>query len=499
MRLLLSSNILKGLIVGLLFVCFGFTTVKQSNAATLASASATLTSSRPSPSSPLSADYTANATQVSVFNNGSRFLASDSAKMIRANGSFVNTNHIVASQSADLTTVFFTTNTTSAAGAGSDVLIAPVTAVHRISFTTVQDIPSSGKIVILYPGSGNNTASPSATTFAFNGLSTGNVVSNPAAGCNSVSITAPTITCTTNALIAAGTTVTVLIGCSAQSNGNCTTQVPTLINPTNVGTSDSSTVAAADPWKVSITTQNASSVQLDNATVSVGIIESVTVRATIDPTLSFTITGITSGAMNTGNTSGCLDTETVNSGVASSGTDVNLGTLINSPSVVDTKVGNIAAQRIDISTNATTGYSLTATASSTLLNVSAGSFLPASLTPASFPAAPGAAFFGLHACGQDVINSFVETGAGSSNCDTYISGSTGGTNNECRYAWPTTNASPSTSPLFIAFDTSGPIGTGSSDPAGDGSISISYAAGSDVSKAPGDYRAIITYVATPSF
>src|SRR6185503_8554794 len=115
------------------------------------------------------------------------------------------------------------------------------------------------------------------------------------------------ITCTTSGgAISGGTTITVLVGCSAQSGGSCTTQLPTLINPTK-----GAAAGTADIWKIGVETQDGSSVRLDNSTLAIGTIESVTVRATIDPSLTFTIAGINSGiAVNNGNTSGCLQTET---------------------------------------------------------------------------------------------------------------------------------------------------------------------------------------------
>ncbi len=52
-------------------------------AADLSNASATLSTSRPSPSSPLSSNASSSDSTIDIFANGSRFLASDSAKIIR--------------------------------------------------------------------------------------------------------------------------------------------------------------------------------------------------------------------------------------------------------------------------------------------------------------------------------------------------------------------------------------------------------------------------------
>lgn len=486
--------------------------VDKTDAAALTGASDTVTTSRPSPSSPTSANSTAPATQLSVFNNGSRFLASDSAKVISSTGIPLNADLRVASQSSALTTVFLGNTTSTDTGAGGDVLYVPITAMHTVQFTTAQNLDTGDDIVITFPvmstGDANNTASPSASTFQMNGLSTATIkveddggafttftatVTNPSAG------TSPIISLNIDSgTIAPGSVVKVYLGCTTWSGGDCTVQTPRIINPTKNSTTTCTgtpEVCTATSYKIRIDAIDSSTSNADTATVGIGIIESVTIRATVDPVLSFTIRGITDGsAVNSGNTSGCLQIEPTNSGITSTANDVNLGILQNTPAI-DTKLANISAQRIDVSTNGTAGYSLTATASSSLMNPANGYFLPATTTPTAFPVT--SPFFGLHACGQDVPTSYTESGAGGGvDCSTHPVGSTA---NECHYAWPSTNASVSSTPLSIASDAVGPIGAGSADAAGDGSISISYAAGIDVAVPPGDYKTVITYIATPSF
>ncbi len=463
---------------------------KPAHAASLASASATVSTSRPSPSSPDNdsgspAGAAAGSGQLTIYNNGSRFLASDSARVIRANGtSITNVNLNVASQSGALTTVYFTNTTSTFVGNGADVLFVPITAMHAIRFTTATSIPSGGKIVITYPGLANNTASPSATTFAFNNLSTSNVVSNPAAGCNTVSISAPVITCTTNAIISGGTVVTVLIGCSAQSGGSCTTQVPSLINPTK-----SATAGTADIWRVGVQTQDGSSVVLDSSTIAIGTVESVTVRATIDPSLSFTIAGVNNGTLLSGVATGCSQADTTNSGISSTATEVGLGSLSVVPTSNDIRINNIAGQLLTVSTNASNGYSVTATSSGRLINPSTGFFINSVTTPIAFPL--GGHFFGMHACGFDTNIPYWNS-TGSTACNTYRSGST---DPVCKYGWPT-----STSPILVAQNNTGVIGNGAPCFAsGCGLTVVSYAATQDVSLPPGNYQSVITYVATPSF
>lgn len=462
-------------------------------AADLSNASATLSTSRPSPSSPLSSNASSSDSTIDIFANGSRFLASDSAKIIRTAANTIISNGIsVASQSAALTAVYLNNTVGSNAVAGTDVFFSPITAMHTITFAPATNIPVGGTIVISYPGAADNSASPSATTFAFNDLSSSNIQANFSTGSSvcTFGVSSPNISCTVSgADINPGTIVTILIGCSAQSSGTCTTQVPTLINPTK----SNQTAGNADIWKVRIRTTDGVS-DLDLSTLSLATIESVVVRADIDPSLSFTISGISTGtAVNTGNAVGCLQSETTNSGLNSTATEVNLGTLTNSPSGNNSKVGNISAQLLSVSTNSGNGYVITATSSGHLRNSSTGYFLNDLLTPTEFPS-NGSHYYGFHACGLDTYNSdigttFWNTTASDTNCNSYNQGSTG---NICKYGWPT-----ATSSITIASDDTGPIGN--AIVAGSGLTSMSYAAGADPSLPPGSYSTIVTYVATPSF
>lgn len=466
---------------------------KSAHAASLSSASATLSTSRPSPSSPLGANVTSSEGQITVFNNNSRYLASDSAKIIRTGtGAVIGNNIPVASQSATFTSVFLSGTVGTNAGAGADVLFVPITAMHTIRFIPSTTIPVGGQIIVSYAGAGDNSASPSATTFAFNNLSSGNVQAAFSAGSSgcTFTVTAPTITCTVaSSNIAAGTLVTLFIGCSLEAGGNCTNQVPTIINPTK----SAQTAGTADIWKINLRTTDGFT-DLDTATLGIGAIESVTVRANIDPSLTFTIAGINDGsAVNLGNTTGCLQTETTNTGINSTATDVNLGTLANSPSANNQKVGNISAQLISITTNAANGYILTATSSGHLRSAASGYFLNDSTTPTTFPS-NGANFYGFHSCGLDTYNSDIgstywNTTASNTSCNSYNTGSTG---NLCKYGWPT-----ATGAITIASDTIGPVGN--SLIAGNGLTSVSYAAGADAGVPPGQYTTIVTYVATPAF
>jgi hypothetical protein len=482
--------------MALVFTIFS---VEKVHAATLIGAKDTITTSRPSPSTPLSANAASGAYQVSVYNNGSRFLASDSAKMIRSStNTLINSGLNVASQSAALTSVYFTNALGAAGQNGTDVLFFPVTAMHTIQFTVVNTIPTNGDIVITFPtlsaNDADNDASPSATTFQFNNLVSGtggrdniDVYDDSTDISNNVTITEtepspgnPGIISINvdSGTIAAGSVVKIYLGCTASTSASCTTQAPRIINPTK-----SAAEGTADIWKIKIATKDSSGIDLDDATVAIGTIETVEVRATVDASLSFSIAGVANGsAVNTGNTTGCTATETTNAGITPTATVVNLGTLANTPSATNIKISNIAAQLITITTNAANGYTLTATSSGKLKNYQSGFEIASNTTPQEFP--NGTHFFGINACGLDVNTSTW----GSASCNSYITGSS----SPCKYGWPT----PTTA-ITLASDPTGPVGN--TITAGNGLVTVRYAAGIDAIVPSGEYQTAITYVATPTF
>lgn len=370
---------------------------------------------------------------------------------------------ISVTATADTRNIYFVSASAAAHHQG-DALILPVTALHTIRLTTVNSLPASGKIVLSFPGSGDSSASPSASTFAFNGLSPPNVQAN-GANCT-FTVSAPSITCTLGSSVAAGTVVTILVGCSAQSGGSCTTSVPTLINPTKTAAAGS-----ADVWRLTITTQDSNSVTIDSASVSVGTVEAVAVSGTVDPSLSMSIAGIANGtAINIGNTTGCTNTETASSGIASTATTVNLGSLGGG-------TVNIAAQLITVATNGINGYVLTATSSGHLIDPATGVFLRDSTTPTAMTA--GTPWYGVHACGLDVSSATWGTGA--------TGGGTG-----AKYGWPTQTTS-----VTLASDTTGPVGNAVA--AGNGLVSVEYGATMDASIPAGTYTTLVTYVLTATF
>ncbi len=456
---------------------------KTTYAASLSQFSDTISTSRPSASTPLAADQSASATSATVVSdtqNYSIFIASDSASIYADAGETQDNGLNVASMSAlnvpsaGQRIIYFTNTITNPHHIG-DVVVSPVTAMHTVRFTPQTSIPSGGKIIITFPGSGVNTASPSAQTFSFNGMASGGPT-NPdisyqlTAGvtCTSIVVSAPSITCTTTGgSIPGGTVVTFLIGCADASSleTTCTTQKPRLINPTkstsNAASGATVTTTTADNWKINVQTQDSSSVGLDTSTTTIGIIESVQVQASVDPTLTFTITGLGTGVnINSGHGTSC-PSQVTNSGLNSSATFVNLGILTAAQI-------NISAQDLSVATNEAGGYTLTATSSGSLRNVSSNYAFLSSPSFGSITA--GTENFGIHACGSDANSSFTPASAVGS----------GG-----QIAWPT-----AITPITVASHagvTNAIITT------------VEYAATVSGTTPAGTYNTVITYVATPTF
>lgn len=401
--------------ITIFFLLTGAFFVQKANAASLINVSDTISTSRPSAAAPLSAAVLAGAGQAQIFDNGSFFLASDSAVILKdpATGEVSDVGLKVASMSATgvpsaTNRIVYFTNSTANAHHQGMALVTPITATHTIKFTTISSIPSGGTILITFPGTGSNAASPSATGFAFNGESTTptDIICYPTTACiTKASNQLNSFTLTTSGSITGGTTIYINIGCTTGASGPCTAFASRLINPTKTAVA-----GTADAWKISVQTTDTpanGSVVLDSAILRAATIESVQVQATVEPTITFTIAGVNNGAttnFNTLGTAGC-GSEVSNTGIDSTATFVNLGLLNNSQP-------NKVAQVLTVSTNGSSGYAITATSSGHLINSAngfwltdgnGGNGLTANDVPAPLPIpANGNPFFGISPCGADV-------------------------------------------------------------------------------------------------
>lgn len=446
---------------------------RTAKAADLSLPKDTISTSRPSAAAPAAANIAANTTSFTFDNNGSRYLASDSAKFYPDTGETID---IVNVASMAGTTVYLGGATTNTHHKGS-VITVPVTAKHTISFTTVGSVPSDGLLKVIFPiGDTTNAASPSATGFSFNGLGSNNLsVSGATCGTWTVTAASGLVQCNLSVALTGPTAITITVGAG--------TSGPLLINPTKTAVA-----GTADTWAVQILTTNNTGTVIDNSKVKVGTIESVMVYATVEPYMTFTIAGMANGvAVNTGNTNGCTNTEIINTGFTSSSTEVNLG-------VLGASVVNIDAQLITIATNGWGGYSLTATSSGHLLDPGIGYWIADAQgtptnnntpAPSNGTMIAGTPSFGIHPCGADVSAAAWVQGGASQTCTT-------GSGTKCYYANP--------SPAYyydLASDSTGPI----ADIAltGGGLTTVQYAATMSNIVPAGTYRTSMTYVATPTF
>lgn len=484
----------KQLILSSVFILtfFAFFIPKKISASTLTNLKDQISTSRPSASSPINANQAANATDVTVYDNNSIFLASDSAILKNDTGETLGTTNIASTAAVVTGTrkVYFASSVASTHHNG-DPLIVSIPAIHTISFISPNGVPATGKIVISFPslttGDSNNAASPSATTFQLNGLGDTDVkitaglsgattfdatMTNPSAG------TSPTISIalTGTTTIAAGATVTIVLGCTGANDVTCTTNKPLIINPTQ----NSIVAGTARIWQFQVDTTDSADGLIDSGHARIATVDSVLVQATVDPSLTVTVAGL-AGNANYNSSAGSCVSETATCGITSTATNVNLGVL-GSANI------NHCGQTITVTTNAADGYVITATSSGRFIDPSTGSWIKDAnggegLTANDTPAAAtlptsGNPAFGISPCGARVSEALW-------NPDAVLAFNSGP---KLSNPW---NSGANAYYATVASYTAGPI-------AGDVTV-IRYAATISTTTPAGLYRNIFTYVVTPTF
>lgn len=487
----MNGIIKKQLVAGIFILLLGLFLSPKTYAASLQSISDTISNSRPSASAPLTSDQAGAATQITVFDNGSTYLASDSAVIYKDTGETTDASLNVASMSAQ-TGGNRNINISSAGGIAhahhkGDAFIVNIPATHTIKFTTISPIPASGHIIISFPGAGSNIASPSASTFSFNNIASGQITTSANISCT-WTITAPTLNCLLAGSLAASSTVTINIGCTAGTS-SCTAFNSMLINPTKTTANicnNGQTTCTADIWKISIKTQDASALDLDTGSAKIATIEAVQVQATVEPTLTFTIAGVSDNTTtNTHNTNCTSNTDVTNAGINPTATSVNLGIL--APGTI-----SIEEQDLTVSTNGTQGYVITATSSGHFVNPASGFWiagantttpgsgdvaLTANDTPAPNFLTAGTPGFGIHPCGLRVTSG------------TWGTGTTGGGAN-AKYSNPYNSG---TSGFYATLASYG-AGAVANDV-----TTVEYAATIGANTPAGIYSNYFSYVATATF
>ncbi len=244
--------------------------------------------------------------------------------------------------------------------ANGDAVYATQSGTVTIAFTLNNDIPANGYIRVVIPdpaSNGNDGAPDTAATAATNGwdlhsIAAADVTVSGGTGCSwnaTETITAGsgsghTIDATTTGACTAGT-ITMTIDSS-----------PGLINPAPI--TSGHTQGTADVYQWTIRTYDANPATsgqiIDSVDVAVSPIEAVLVSATIDETLSFSVTAVNADSGTTGT---CGVTRTASS-PDSTAYSIPWGTI--SPTYL--AATHNTSQLLAVSTNADGGYSVTAIA-----------------------------------------------------------------------------------------------------------------------------------------
>lgn len=450
---------------------------KQAKAIT--SSSDVISTSRPSASTYLAVGSSSPATSITISDNYSRFIASDSALLAGGTAEYVTVASMsgINTPAAGQRRVLLSSASAQSHGIGTSIYV-PITAEHTISFRNENAVPANGKIQIVFPvGNATNPGLPASTGFSMNNLTSSTGPAN-----NQVTVTG---------VICASYTVTPASGlfqCNLGATGltgpnditiNIGSTNPIMVNPSKIAVG-----GTADIWTLQIKTLDDNGYDIESEKIKIGTIDSVQVYATVEPTFSFSIAGLTNNtAVNIGNTgnftNGCANTEVINTGFNSTSTEVNMGVLTS------TQI-NISAQLLTVATNSVNGYSITATSSGHLTDLGSGFWLTdaqgdATRTVVDSPApaaiTTGATGFGIHPCGSQVPASPV-WGTG-----TTVSGGAKYANPNAAYYYT------------VASKTTGPIpGT-----QGDGMTTVEYGAAISTAVPAGLYQEVLTYVATPTF
>lgn len=349
MKTRVRSLVVVGLVVGL-FGAVHLTHQDTIRSASLQSVSVTLSNPRISFRGSLAGTNTVGGSIVNILTSGNHpslsteQLNSDDVVAIGEAGSLGTYTVATVNSSSQV-------SLTSALAAGdadlNDDVIASQSATQTVRFTTANAIPN-GRFRILVPALTNNND-------AADGI--------PDAGKFDFGASAPTVTCPTdftNYDFVTGTASASAITfngadyhafeCAYSGTGGVTTafdgtthdaiSIASLINPApNTG----HTAGTADSYTVVVQHIDANFNVVDTTSAAVGVIEAVRVTATVAPTISFSIAGVTSGATRCG----------VTTDVTTTPTTVPFGELSLS-AFAD------AAQTLTVSTNGVNGYSVTA-------------------------------------------------------------------------------------------------------------------------------------------
>ncbi|MCB9813506.1 MAG: hypothetical protein H6772_03805 [Pseudomonadales bacterium] len=324
---------------------------QQSQSANMTSVSATLSNSRLSFRGKLTTGNSVGSSQITINSTVGSNPSTSSAQLVTGDVLAIGDTSSLASYTITSIDSASVVNITPVLLAGdadtNDDVISTQSATHTIRFTTTNAV-ANGAFRILVPSESNNADAadgiPDAGQFDF-----GNV--------------APTVTCPSDIAgydfvsgVATASAVTIgsqdynsyecaysgagAIGTAFDGTTNDAITIDSIINP---APKSGHTTGLADSYKIVVQHLDNTFTTRDATTVSIGVIETVRVTATVSPQITFQINGVASGISACGQTT---DVTTTAAGVP-------LGNLAIS-AFTD------AAQALSVSTNAANGYVVTA-------------------------------------------------------------------------------------------------------------------------------------------
>lgn len=356
------------LFVGIFFVSSFLTHTLRS--ASLTSVSVTSSNPRPSFRGALAAGNTIGSSTIIINTTPGAYPSTSSAQLVEGDGLRIGAGptmgaYTVASTSSD-STFTVTTGLSSGNETAGNSVISTSSAALTVRFTTASAI-ASGRFRVLVPAL--------STSAGADGI--------PDGGQFDFGTAAPTVTCPTDSgnydfVTGTATASSVTINSQAYHSYECAYSgtgavgtsfasnpitISSVINPAPKPTH---TLGTADTYNVIVQQLNSSFSAQDTTTVSIAVIEAVKVTATVAPQITFQILGLPTG------TSAC-------------GVSTNVTTTPTSVPFGDISISSFtnAAQSMNVSTNATGGFTVTAVENDQLgRNGGACSGTP---TPASNP------------------------------------------------------------------------------------------------------------------
>ncbi len=339
------------LLLILLLVFLLFPTA-QLNAGSLTSVKDTLATSRPSANTTITGTVNIGDTTVPVTSTGS-IMAGDSVTLCVTNTCATTETKIVAS-------VLSPTQLALTVGVANGYTAASILLYKSYSKHTFIIVPRStvtnGKFIITMPGDtsgGPNNGIPGLNGFGFAGIATTSNFSLSPGTMGVVSTSSPSsnivLTIPFTGTISSGTAQTIVVGVTSG-----------LFNPVK-----SAAQGTADTYLIQVDETDNSSNVIDTTQIRDAVIESVTVTATVVPSLNFTINAVAQSTSVAGTTTDA----------ASTATSVPFGNL-----TVNTN--RTVAQYLHIDTNSNSGYVITAQSDGSLRKTNGTVITDFGLTPA---------------------------------------------------------------------------------------------------------------------